>query len=334
MNEARTKQGKIEKIPDELRANKEEKPQTDQQATNAALATLAAAGNSFALGQLWEINKGFLHRMFWKWYSQPQNKTAADNAGLTLEDFDQESFFAVQAAAQAYDPSKGAFSTLLGYYVQSQINKAIFGEHRMMKQMDDGRTTAVSANPLNACTSLDAPLDSDDDGSGTLGDTQEDPSASAAMQAAEDEIYTQELHAALEEALSRLKEREADVLRRRYYEGQSLRVVGEEIGVHCERVRQIESGAFRRLRNDSRLKRWHDDIISTRAWKGTGWNAWNRYGSAEECAVEYVERLEEERRAREAEWERLRAERKAEQEKQRAEQEAVALNGRQERPAV
>ena len=38
--------------------------QTDQQATNAALAALAAAGNSFALGQLWEINQGFLHRLF------------------------------------------------------------------------------------------------------------------------------------------------------------------------------------------------------------------------------------------------------------------------------
>lgn len=43
---------------------KENRPkQTDQQATNAALAALAAAGNSFALGQLWEVNKGFLHRV-------------------------------------------------------------------------------------------------------------------------------------------------------------------------------------------------------------------------------------------------------------------------------
>ena len=82
---------------------KENRPnQTDQQATNAALAALAAAGNSFALGQLWEVNKGFLHRLFWQWYSQ--NKAVADNAGLTLEDFDQEAFFAVQAAAIAYTP--------------------------------------------------------------------------------------------------------------------------------------------------------------------------------------------------------------------------------------
>ena len=60
---------------------------TDQQATNAALAALAAAGNSFALGQLWEVNKGLLHRLFWQWYDK--NKPITDAAGLTLEDFDQ-----------------------------------------------------------------------------------------------------------------------------------------------------------------------------------------------------------------------------------------------------
>ena len=59
----------------------------------------------------------------------------------------------------------------------------------------------------------------------------------------------------------------------------------------------------------------------------TGWNAWNRYGSVEECAVEYVERLEAERRAREAEIERLREERKAERENQRAEKQAVFIAG-------
>lgn len=41
---------------------------SDQQATNAALAALAATGNSYALGQLWELNKGLLRSMFWKWY--------------------------------------------------------------------------------------------------------------------------------------------------------------------------------------------------------------------------------------------------------------------------
>lgn len=256
-----------------------------QQATNEALAALAAAGNSFALGQLWEINKGLLHRLFWQWYSK--NKAVADAAGLTLEDFDQESFFAVQRAAQHHDPSKGSFTSLLPYYVLSQIRSAVCGEHYRSIETDNGKRVQVSANPLNECSSLDAPLDTDDAGSNTRGELVEDPAASQAFQRAEDEIYTEELHAALEEALSKLKDREADVLRRRYYEGKTLRAVGEEIGVQCERVRQIEAGAFRKLKHNSQLARWHEEIITTRAWRGTGFGSWKRYGSVQERSVEY-----------------------------------------------
>ena len=203
--------------------------QTDQQATNAALAALAAAGNSFALGQLWEINQSFLHRLFWQWYSK--NKAIADAHGLTLEDFDQEAFFAVQAAAQAYDPEKGRFLTLLSYYVQNQINKAVCGEHGRYVSTEDGRQVRISANPLDDCTSFDAPLDAGDDGSGTRGDLIEDPAASLAFQNSENEIYTEELHTALEEAMAQnLTEREAHILRRRYYDRQSLQAVGNELG--------------------------------------------------------------------------------------------------------
>lgn len=62
----------------------------DQQATDAALAALAAAGNAFALGQLWEVNKGFIRRQLWQWYEK--NKPVADNAGLSFEDLVQEGY--------------------------------------------------------------------------------------------------------------------------------------------------------------------------------------------------------------------------------------------------
>lgn len=258
----------------------------DQQATNAALAALAAAGNSFALGQLWEINKGLLHRWFWQWYSK--NKAVADEHGITLEDFDQEGFFAVQAAAKAYDPEKGSFATLLGYYVQSQINKAVCGEHSRLVTTEDGKQVRLSANPLNECSSLDVRLDEADEGSSTKGETIEDPAATQAFQQAEDGVYTEELHTALETAVTQhLTEREAAVLRSRYYDEKSLRAVGVELGVQAERVRQIEVKAIRKMKGLSSLQRWHDDVITTRAWRGTGWNAWNRYGSVQERTVEY-----------------------------------------------
>lgn len=84
-----------------------------------------------------------------------------------------------------------------------------------------------------------------------------------------------------------LTEREAHVLRRRYYDEKSLRAVGVELGVQAERVRQIEVKAIRKMKGLSSIQRWHDDVITTRAWRGTGWNAWNRYGSVQERTVEY-----------------------------------------------
>lgn len=267
---------------------------TGQQDTNAALAALAAAGNSFALGQLWEINRGLLHRLFWQWYSK--NKAVADSAGLTIEDFDQEAFFAVQAAAQAFDPEKGTFATLLGYYVQNRIRKVVCGEHGRLMTTEDGREVRISANPLNGSTSLDTPLDDTDGGSSTLGDLQEAPAAVQAFQAAEDDLYTEELHAALEEALNKLTAKQADVIRRHYFGRKSFAEIAREDGTTLNAARNHEVTAFIAMRRNPALVRWHDDIISAKAWTGTGWNAWNRYGSVEERVTEYIEKKEAERR--------------------------------------
>ncbi|MGN0984578.1 MAG: sigma factor [Gemmiger sp.] len=118
-----------------------------QQAVNAALATLAASGDSFALGQLWEINRGLLHKLFWRWFSS--NKKLADAHGMTAEDFEQEGFFAVEYAAKTYCPEAGSFSTWLGQAVQRQINQALIGDHRRTVTGSDGKRRTVSANPLN-----------------------------------------------------------------------------------------------------------------------------------------------------------------------------------------
>ena len=258
----------------------------DQQATNAALAALAAAGNTFALGQLWEVNKGFVRRQLWKWYAK--NKPVADNAGLTFEDLTQEAYFAVDFAATHYNAEQGSFTTYLNYALLKQIRTATCGEHARVVPTEDGRRVAVSANPLNECSSLDVRLDEADEGSSTKGETIEDPAATQAFQQAEDGVYTEELHTALETAMTQhLTEREADVLRRRYYDGQTLQALGEELGVRGERVRIIEGKAIRKMKGLSSIQRWHDDVITTRAWHGTGWNAWNRYGSVEERTAEY-----------------------------------------------
>ena len=260
---------------------------SDQQATNAALAALAATGNSYALGQLWELNKGLLRSMFWKWY--PAHKAQADAHGLTADDFEQEGFFAIQHAAQTYDPAQGAFTTWLTAAMQRQIQRTVTNGHARTVTGEDGKQHTTSADPLNHCTSLDVPLDDEDGGSDTLGDLQEDPAAAAELDAVEDEVFREQLHSAMEEALAKLTDREADVLRRRYYQQQRFREIGAAHDVAASRAQQIERTALHKLGRNPKLCRFHDEIIQYHAYRGTGFGSWQHSGSVEEHLVEYLE---------------------------------------------
>lgn len=260
---------------------------SDQQATNAALAALAATGNSYALGQLWELNKGLLRSMFWKWY--PAHKAQADAHGLTADDFEQEGFFAVQHAAQTYDPAQGAFTTWLTAAMQRQIQRTLTNGHARNVTGDDGKLHTTSADPLYHCTSLDVPLDDEDGGSATLGNLQKDPAAAAELDAVEDEVFREQLHSAMEEALAKLTDREADILRRRYYHQQRFREIGAAHDVAASRAAQIEHAALRKLGRNPKLCRFHDEVVQHHAYRGTGFGSWQHSGSVEEHLIEYLE---------------------------------------------
>lgn len=261
---------------------------TEQQKFNESMAALAAAGNRFAMGQLWETNRSFIGQRIWMWYSQ--NQSIAKAHGLTLEDLEQEGFFAVQYAAENYNPEKGNFLTYLNISIQRQINKSIRGEHVRLVATEDGRQMQISANPLNGYTSLDIPMNADDADSDSLVVLQPDPAATADFEAAEADIYTEELHAALEEALNKLSQREAKVIRGFYWKGQRLADLAEAEGVTTSRIGQTKNDALRKLAQNPKIRQWHDDIISVRAWHGTGFGAWYSGGSVEERTVEWIER--------------------------------------------
>ena len=230
----------------------------DRQSTNAALAALAAAGNNYALGQLWDINKGLIRRLYWQWYSTHAATAAAH--GLTVDDLDQEGYFAVQYAVQTYTPEKGAFTTWLTVAVKRQIVQALSNGHRHSVTDADGKTRQTSADPLNHCTSLDTPLD-DEEGGATLGDLCADPAALDAMRNLDGHIYADQLHKAIDTALAKLTREEADVIRRRFYRGQSMPQIAIARGVSCAEVQGISQKAMRKLRSDQTLHRWYDEIV-------------------------------------------------------------------------
>lgn len=256
---------------------------------NNMLAQLARQGNEAALAQLWEINRPVLRTMFWRWYDR--NRSIADAAGLTLEDFEQEGFFAVKRAAEYHDPEKGSFLTALQYFVKHQIRAAIIGGHGRYKTTEEGKTVRIPADPLSSASSLDEQLPSDDDNR-SLVDVVPDPSSALAFENVERDIYTEQLRAALDKALAMLPEQQREVIRARFFEKLTLKQAGECVGISRSRAAQIQDRGLRAMRRNAALRRFYGEDLLSRAYRGTGFGAWAHRGSVEERLVERQEEKE------------------------------------------
>lgn len=278
------------RTPGETGAQQAAPPLDQRQELNNMLAQLARQGNSAALAQLWEINRPVIHTMFWRWYSR--NQSVAESAGVTLEDFNQEGFFAVKEAAEYHNPKKGAFLTALQYFVQHRIQKATLQGRGRYVVTEDGRRVRVSAEPLDRAQSLDEPVPWDDDGEVTRADVTPDPAAAQAFEDAEQNSYRQELRAVLDKALSLLPDRQRNVIAWRFYEGLTLQQAAALDGVTKERIRAIEDAALRALRQNQELRRFYGEDLLSRAYQGTGFGAWKSGGSVQERLVERQEERE------------------------------------------
>ena len=264
-------------------------PIDQRQELNNMLAQLARRGNEAALAQLWEINRPVLHTMFWRWYDR--NRSIADAAGLTLEDFEQEGFFAVKRAAEYHDPEKGSFLTALQYFVKHQIREATIGGHGRYMTTEEGKTVRLPADPLSSASSLDEQLPSDDDDR-TIADMVADPAAVQAFEDTEEALYLEQLRAILDKALAMLPEQQREVVRGRFFEKLTLKQAGECVGVSASRAAQLEAYGLRALRRNASLRRFYGEDLLSRAYRGTGFGAWAHRGSVEERLVERQEEKE------------------------------------------
>lgn len=224
-----------------------------RQTENAALATLAKDGDQSAVDRLWELNRGLISVCCRRWLRK--NPTIASSAGLELDDLLQEGYFAVTKAVQHFDKSRGNFSSCLAVEVQRQIIRMVNGEHLHTVTDLDGKQRRVSGNPLNSCGSLDAPMTAGDGEPGdiTLLDPQADESATDALLDVEQRLYNEQAREVLSAAVGALAPREADCVRRHYFDGETLERVGKSYGVSREAVRQTEQTALKKLRRNKRV---------------------------------------------------------------------------------
>jgi len=204
--------------------------------------------------------------------------------GLEQADLLQEGIVGLLRALQRFDPERGVpFAAFATWWIRQSLQEArgdfmrplrlppkalrqlsqlksehqrIYqGERRSAKVAELAERTNIELEQAEALVvadarerSLDEPIWSGEAELGTLGDLLEDPLSAAAYEDVVDAVAGEQLRA----LLSRLTERERDVVRSRFgfdAPAERLSEVGERLGVSAERVRQIEERALAKLRS-------------------------------------------------------------------------------------
>ena len=247
--------------------------------TNEELAMLVKSGDNEAAAQLWEQTRRLLYGLFYKRYNEHRERTAA--AGITQEDLQQEAYFALLEAVQAFSPEKGyRLTTYFGFLVMTRFASLV-----------GLRTPAQRKRPLDNAESMDEALPGAEDI--TRGEVIPDPSALQMLRGVEDDLYTAQLHSALEVCLASMEAGHAAMLRARYYKQLTAVQIAAATGYELATVRQLEQRAMRAARhpqNMRRLRQYREEIMTVHAYHGTGFNAWKNGGSVEERAIEHLER--------------------------------------------
>lgn len=198
--------------------------------TNEELAKRIQDGDEALLLELWNQVRGFVAR-------QARRRYVLTNGlgGVEIEDLVQSGYIALVEAVRSYDPMSGyPFIAYLRTTLKTAFSEA--GGYRSSRQFHD---------PLHTAASLDVPIGDDDD-SGDFVDFIPDDRDD--YEDADERIYHEQLHDCLDDALATLSEKQSSTIRRRYYDGMTLREVGHEDGVSIERVRQREKDGLRTLK--------------------------------------------------------------------------------------
>lgn len=201
--------------------------------SNEELVAGIQAGQTDLMAQLWENVEKLIS---WR-ANRFLSAISATNQchGAEIGDLVNSGYFAVLAAVKTYEPGQSKFSSWLLQYLQTAFAEAT--GYRTEKQRSD---------PLRYALSMDMPLE--DEGGDTLGDLQADPAATIPFENVDAEIFRGQLRNALDEAISNLPDIQALVIRRHYWDQQTLEEIGEAIDKSTERVRQLEEKAIRAMR--------------------------------------------------------------------------------------
>lgn len=240
--------------------------------TNEQLTLDIQNGNRAALSQLWEAVRPLLFSLAWKFYTR-QGKERCSSHGVTLEDLQQETFFALCDAVQAYRPEKGyQFTTYLHYATENRF-KACMG-------------IQGKADALNHADRLERPIPGDEEGR-EQGETLPDEQAERELLNVDEKAEQAHFHNVLEQALGELSVVQSAVVRHRFTQQHTRQQTAQALHITPQEVRREEARALQLLRGKPAVLCLREEALETAAYHGTGWFAWYfEQGSVEERLVE------------------------------------------------
>lgn len=203
--------------------------------------------------ELWEQIKRYAMKTANRWL-----KAFPLRCDVEFDDLISAAYIAMCEAASTYKAERGAFTTWYSYHLKTAYT-ALYGLR-----------TARSANdPLNNAVSLSTPLDEDI----TLEDAVPDPNGAERFERVEDEVYRQQLHDALCEALAAIPGECSDVIRRRYFDGQTINSIACERHTTPGEIRSREHRGLRAMQRNTRLRGFN-------CYSGTGLNSFLNSGES------------------------------------------------------
>ncbi len=251
---------------------------------NEELATRIQAGERDLIPQLWEQVRGLILMLLLRLMNKAENRARAAERGVDMEDLEQEGYFALLDAVQAYTDKDGyKFSAYLKYPIMNRFFNAV-----------GLRTNKQRSDPLSRSSSLNEPAGGEDESTERI-DFIEDPAAAAQLEEVTERIQGEQLHAVLDDCMHQLTSNQERVLRGRYYENLSLADLSKICDLSRERIRQVEQKALRRLRCGEarrRLEAFREDIITCHTFYGSLTSFRDSGASSVERTVEKLDELE------------------------------------------
>lgn len=259
--------------------------------TNEELVEAIRDGERDRLPELWEQ----VQRLARFWANKYTRSLAASgrdsNSREAFEEFFQCGYIAMVAAVDTFDSAGGGlFAHWYGLYYKQEVWSLM--HWRSEKDPRTGKHVTISPDAMAHSTSLDTPVGNDSDG-GTLQDII--PDTVDQYEAAEHRIWLEQLHNALEDELDALPEGQGEVIRRRFYDGQTYDAIAQDMSMPYNAVRPIESHGLRELRKPKVTKRLRPFIrvedIRAAGMHGTGLYVYKQTGmsSTERVALEILD---------------------------------------------